>query len=91
MKQAAISIVIKNLLKEVLDAEPAYVLTIGVVIQVDDAAATREVAMPLEEACWVVYVIVVGFGVDTIATLVLVIIVVTEGITVWLELVIVTN
>lgn len=50
MKQAAISIVIKNLLKEVLDAEPAYVLTIGVVIQVDDAAATREVAMPLEEA-----------------------------------------
>lgn len=47
--------------------------------------------MPLEEACWVVYVIVVGFGVDTIATLVLVIIVVTEGITVWLELVIVTN
>lgn len=91
MKLTTISIVRKNLLKRNLDAEPAYVLTIGVVIQVDDAAARRELVIPLEEGSCVTYVIVVGFGVEVMATLVLVIMVVTDGITVWLELVIVIS
>lgn len=50
MKLIAITIIIKNLLQRNFDAEPAYVLTMGVVIQVEDAAATKEVAIPLEES-----------------------------------------
>lgn len=60
MKLITITIIIKNLLQRNFDAEPAYVLTMGVVIQVEDAAATKEVAIPLEEkslldigrSCW---------------------------------------
>lgn len=50
MKLITITIIIKNLLLRNFDAEPAYVLTMGVVIQVEDAAATKEVAIPLEES-----------------------------------------
>lgn len=91
MKLITITIIIKNLLQRNFDAEPAYVLTMGVVIQVEDAAATKEVAIPLEESRCSTQVVVVGFGVEVMATFVLVIIVVTDGITVWLELVMVIS